>query len=125
MNKTYQQYRSAFKNVSAYIVLHRDAKVATITFKNPTHEKGRLYAYIQWMDTDMRRSFASGTGYDKHTSACAYVIYDMFPGPAGSAHLMAMPDTPFARFARALEVEEGRSWDDALRRAGFEIFQAV
>lgn len=125
MNKTYQQYRSAFRNVSAYVVLHERNMVATITFKNPTHEKGRLYAYVHWIGADMVRGFTDGMGYDKHSLACAFAIDAMFPGAAGYARLAAMPDTPFARFARALETDGECTWDAALRRAGFEVFQAV
>jgi hypothetical protein len=121
----YNQHAAAFANVSAYVVMHGDERVATIAFKYPRDGAGRLYAYVHWMGTPMVRGFAAGGGYDKHTAACAGAIIAMFPGAAGSARIMALPDTPFARFVRALEVDGGYAWDVMLRRAGFDVFQAV
>lgn len=125
MAKIYEQHRAAFRDVSAYVVLHEGERVATIAFKYPRDGAGRLYAYVHWIGTEMVRGCAGGGGYDKHTAACAGAIMAMFPGAAGAATLAAMPDTPFARFGRALEVDGGHDWNTMLRRAGFDVVQAV
>jgi len=121
----YNQHAAAFANVSAYVVMHDGQRVATIAFKYPRDGAGRLYAYVHWVGTPMVRGFAAGGGYDKRTAACAAAIAAMMPGATGHARLMAMADTPFARFARALAVDDGHDWNSQLRRAGFDVLQAV
>ena len=121
----YNQHAAAFSNVAAYVVLHDGQRVATIAFKYPRDGAGRLYAYVHWIGAEMVRGAAGGGGYDKHTAACAGAIMAMFPGAAGSTRIMTLPDTPFARFVRALEVDGGHDWNGMLRRAGFDVVQAV
>lgn len=116
MTDIYQQHRAAFAAVSAYVILHRGERVATVAFKYPRDGAGRLYAYVHWLGSPMVRGFAGGGGYDKHSAACAAAVRKMaVPGasPASDAFVIAM------------NVDRGYGWDDELRRAGFDVLQAV
>ena len=116
----YNQHAAAFANVSAYVILQDGRRVATVAFKYPRDGAGRLYAYVHWIGTPMVRGFAGGGGYDKHTAACAAATKRMVPPGADLSGHDAFP-----AFRDALAVDGGHRWDDQLRRAGFDVVQAV
>lgn len=109
----YDQHTAAFAQVSSYAVLKDGEPVATVAFKFPRDGAGRLYAYVHWIGLEMVRGFAGGYGYDKRTAACADAV--------------ARVDTPdqAPEFFAALARDAGKHWDDALRSAGFTVFQTI
>lgn len=111
----YDQHAAAFRNVSAYVILKNNERVATIAFKHPKDGAGRLYAYVHWLGTEMVRGHAGGYGYDKRTAACASAINKM----------QHDGNEPQSLFVRALAQDSGKHWDDQLRDAGFVVLQAV
>jgi hypothetical protein len=120
MTTIYEQHDKTFSNVSAFVVALKGKRVATIAFKFPRDGVGRLYAYVHWLGEPMVRGFAYGYGYDKRSAACS-----------NAAHKLTPPDTPdanpepWASFRDALTPDDGETWDSRLRKAGFEIWQAV
>ena len=120
MTNIYDQHRSAFSNVSAYVVMKGEQRVATIAFKFPKDGASRLWAYVHWMGVPMVRGSATGYGYDKCTAACA--------SAARSVQLATPeydPENLQGSFLHALSVDAGEHWDTMLRKAGFEVIQAV
>lgn len=127
----YDQHRAAFGNVSAYVVMHGAERVATVAFKFPRDGAGRLYAYVHWAGQGMVRGFASGGGYDKQSAACASAMGRM---PAalptttyadGTPHHGPAEQSLYLVFAAAMLADNGSTWRDHLRDAGFNVFQAV
>jgi len=131
MTSIYDQHRTAFANVSAYVVMRDGQRVATIAFKYPRDGAGRLYAYVHWVGTPMVRGFAAGGGYDKHSAACASAtgkMPDTLPTTCyadGTPHHGESERALYADFIQAMREDGGRRWDDALRAAGFVVRQAV
>jgi len=116
MPDIYEQHEKAFSAVSAFVVLHKGERVATIAFKHPRVGAGRLYAYVHWFGQTMVRGFAVGWGYDKKSAAAAAAVRKTTPRDGTEAH---------DDFCRALSDDGGAYWDDRLRTAGFTVLQAV
>lgn len=113
----YDQHDAAFANVSAYVIMKGTDRVATIAFKFPRDDAGRLYVYVHWLGTEMVRGHANGYGYDKRTAACA-----------NAARKVENSNTPVVRrrkFFDALAKDGGSSWESALISAGFTVMRAV
>jgi hypothetical protein len=119
MADIYDQHRAAFDKVSAYVVLKDYERVATVAFKFPKDGAGRLWAYVHWLGTPMVRGFAIGGGYDKRTAACSAAVQKI------AKDADATNAKGWAEFSAALWADAGPSWEDALRRAGFTVLQAV
>lgn len=110
----YDQHDKAFSGVSAYCIARDGNRVATLAFKFPRDGAGRLYAYVHWIGDEMVRGSASGYGYDKRSAACR------------DASRKAAGDSDAAPFWAALESGgDGIGWQDALRKAGFDVWSAV
>lgn len=129
MTKIYDQHKAAFPHVSAYVVLdHKADRVATIAFKYPRDGAGRLYAYVHFFGLEMVRGFATGGGYDKHTAACN-VASAKIKALAGRYAQGEEGDrfdrATLNRFILALSHNNGRTWENHLRQAGFTVLQAV
>ena len=115
----YEQHRQAFAQVSAYVVMRGDDRVATVAIKFPRDGAGRLYAYVHWIGAEMTRGFAGGGGYDKRTAACASAARKLsIPADMRDAE-------GAAAFKAALLVDDGNDSSEHLRRAGFTVWQAV
>ncbi len=119
MANIYDQHRTAFKDVSAHVVLLNGNRVATIAFKYPRDGAGRLYAYVHWLGTEMVRGHAAGGGYDKHSAACVHASEKM-PDQAPS-HAA----TKYEDFKSAIGFDCGTNWGRRLEDAGFVVVQAV
>lgn len=125
LKSIYTQHDAAFSRVSAFVVAKDGERVATIAFKFPADGAGRLYAYVHWIGVEMVRGHAGGYGYDKRSAACSVAARKLRDirakeTPDGG-------DRPITgdAFVAALERDNGANWDDRLRRAGFEVWQAV
>jgi hypothetical protein len=112
----YDQHRAAFANVSAYVVMRDNERVANIAFKFPRDGASRLYAYVHWFGIPMVRGSAGGYGYDKKTAAC---------NSASRALPQASYSDSLEAFTTALAIDDGNDWERNLRNAGFDVLQAV
>lgn len=69
MSKLWDQYDSAFKQVTAHAVLFAGEHVANIGIKYPRDGAGRVTAYVHWLGREVVRGSAGGGGYDKTSAA--------------------------------------------------------
>lgn len=118
----YDQHRSSFPLVSAFVILKDGQKVATAAFKFPADGAGRLYCYLHVIGIPMVRGYAGGGGYDKTGASCE----------AAAERMVAPTEPEWAEHAEhvnaikaALAKDEGHGWDRRLERAGYTILQAV
>jgi hypothetical protein len=117
MTDIYDQHKVAFANVAAYVVMKDGDRVATVAFKYPRDGAGRLYAYVHVIGLRMVRGFAGGYGYDKHSAAVENAVAKMGDYMAGTARGELMH--------AILTGGDGIYWYDRLRKAGFDVWQAV
>jgi hypothetical protein len=118
----YKLHETAFASVSAYVILDKGERVATIAFKYPRDGSGRLYAYVHWHGIEMVRGYAGGYGYDKHSAACSSAAARMTDPTRMPKHM----DVPrYDTFRAELRKDDGFYWDRRLRDAGFTVLQAV
>lgn len=117
----YDIHAKAFASVSAYIVVKDGEKVASVAFKYPRDGASRLWTYVHWLGVPMVRGYAGGYGYDKHSAAVANAIPRI---DINSPRVTNLPDAK--TFVETLrEGHCGNYWYDRLRKAGFEVWQAV
>jgi len=122
-NDIYAQHRTAFAQVSAYVIMRKNERVATIAFKFPRDGAGRLYVYVHWLGQPMVRGYAGGYGYDKQTAACANAAHKL-PTDIPPQDF-ADYGTAYRAFHEALATDGGHHWDRVLSNAGFDVLQAV
>ena len=122
MSNIYDQHSAAFRSVSAFVVLGKDTddkgnpvRVATVAFK---HGDSRCSCYFHVIGAPMAKGWADGGGYDK-ASAAAYAAVRKIDRNAWPEHV-AIIDS----IVDAIK-DQGRHWDQDLRAAGFEVWQAV
>jgi hypothetical protein len=127
MPDIYEQHAAAFRHVSAFLVLYKGERVASVAIKYPRDGAGRLWAYTHWYGTDMVRGFAGGYGYDKASAAVEKTARAMAKRKKDPAKRPHSGDDlhAYLLFLAVLERTGGTRWDDALRRAGFTVHQAV
>ena len=122
MATIYDQHDAAFRNVSAFVIAKDGERVATVAFKYPKDGAQRLWAYVHWHGVPMVRGFASGCGYDKQSAACASASRAI-ENLHAKEFLNKCADQ--VAFIAAMGKDDGRGWDDNLRREGFIVWQAV
>lgn len=118
----YDQHAAAFRAVSAFVILDKGERVATVALKFPADGAGRLFAYVHWIGAPMVRAFAGGGGYDKRSAAVSAAVTKI-----------ADPVTPRecetagrrTAFIDALHGCDGHDWTRKLEDAGFTVLQAV
>ena len=119
----YDHHGKAFVQVSAYVVLSGNERVATIAFKFPKDGASRLWVYVHWIGTEMVRGYAGGFGYDKQSAACANAAPNI-KAETSPTTFINQPEVLEA-FKSAIAHDGGERWDTALRNAGFTVLQAV
>lgn len=118
----YDQYKTAFRGVSAYVVVKDGPRVATVAFKHPRDGAGRLYAYVHWLGVEMVRGYAAGGfGYDKRSAACAVAVRKLY----AAIPLDAKQGDGLFDFYVAISQGDARCWADRLRGAGFDVWSAI
>ena len=123
MTDIYEQHKTAFARVSAYVILRNGERVATIAFKFPADGAGRLYAYVHWLGVPMVRGHAGGYGYDKRSAATYNAARKMSTTVEEGAALDTSPSRK--AFYAALTTDDGHYFDRRLQDAGFTVLQAV
>jgi len=124
MAEIYEQHDAAFRNLSAYAILHEGEHVASVTVKYGA----RVWAYVHWIGLEMTRGYSGGGGYDRESAAVANAVGKM-PG-IGADHRpawlcgTALGDA-YDVFVRAARRDGGARWFDSLERAGFTICKVI
>lgn len=129
----YDQFDTAFRYVGAFVVVKDGKRVATVAFKRPRGGAGRLYAYVHWLGLHMVRGFAGGGGYDKHSAAVASTAapitrawHNRHDAPTDKTEKFEeAAGDELTTFVASLSDRDGRRWDDRLRNAGFDVWEAV
>jgi hypothetical protein len=131
MTTIYEQHDAAFSNVSAFVIAKDGKRVATIAFKFPRDGASRLYAYVHWLGEPMARGFAGGYEYEQ-SAACSDAARKLVRPPARWSPVDGQvfeTDAAVLRhwqsFHDAIAEDGGDTWNDSLRKAGFEVWQAV
>lgn len=117
--KIYDEHDQAFQHISAYVVLHRGERVATIAFKR-ARSNLRTTCFLHWHGLRMVKGTANGGGYDKANASAAHAANKMVMPPHDGNDAEALRD-----FLLAVREDGGLSWAQALERAGFQVLQAV
>lgn len=129
MPDIYDQHKAAFARVSAYVILMRHERVATVAIKFPKDGAGRLCAYVHWLGVPMVRGSATGGGYDKRTAACASAMKHYNAAGYGNSEPSLVNDKQhllaYAAFLKALGRDDGMDWTRQLENVGFTVLQAV
>lgn len=122
MQAIYDQHDKHFSNVSAWVAFHPSYPdvAVKVAVRYPRDGAGRLYAYVHVVGLAMVRGSASGYGYDKVSAAVASAVEAIKPG---GQYLEAQDAVRAA--LQALDLDGGWPWNDALRRAGWKVWQAV
>jgi len=120
----YNQFDAAFSHVAAYVVINpRNGDcVAKVAIKRSASGL-RTTAFVHWLGVPMVKGVANGGGYDKDSASVAsaarkadWTLYDK----AGAA-----TRSDQEAFLKAASIDGGKRWDDAVRDAGFTVYQAV
>ena len=119
--RIYREFDSAFSHVAAYVVSRDGFKLATVAIKRAKSGL-RTVAYVHWIGTPMCKGIANGGGYDKESASVASAARKIgFSDVATDERSGDM----FRAFKAAAELDGGKRWDDAVRDAGFTVWQAV
>jgi hypothetical protein len=126
MPDIYEQHERAFPAVAAFVIAKDGKRVATIAIKHG----GRVWAYVHWIGCTMTRGSAGGGGYDRTSAAIASAIdahkREAIKRPASDDWKDgAYREAEDSGFVLALEKDGGDTWSDRLRKAGFDVWQAV
>jgi len=125
MTDIYDLHKASFANVSAFVVMKGDDRVATIAIKFPRDGSGRLYAYLHVIGLQMVRGSATGYGYDKHSAALSSAARLVPEYTAADQEVWARQSAIRDAIVAALLPDNGMDWERRLRDAGFQVFQAV
>lgn len=118
MSDIYDQHRNAFEHVSAYVVLKGEDCIANVAFKFAKSGL-RVTCYFHIIGAQMVRAYANGGGYDKCTAAAHSAIARI------EAHEGDVRTIQRVGAFRDAVTDNGASWDQDLRKAGFSVWQAV
>lgn len=116
MSDIYDQHRSAFRSVSAYVILKDGQRVATVAFKFG----GAVTAYVHWIGLEMTKGMAGGGGYDRQSAAVEHAARKTKGGDAPKKVQLDADE-----FLAAINSGDNSHWDARLYRAGFTVLQAV
>jgi hypothetical protein len=129
MSDIYERHDKAFANVSAFVILDRETKVATVSFKFGA----AVTCFAHWLGTEMVYGRANGGGYDRKSAACAHAARKLPKAFKVCDDRLAEINAPRpaqkvarrAAFQAALLKESGWGWCRNLEDAGFTVLQAV
>lgn len=127
MTNIYELHDSAFRYVSAYVILKDNEMIAKVAFKFPKDGAGRLWAYIHFFGLAMVRDYAGGYGYDKRsaaaTHAAAKIVMDSDEYYTPESY--EERTQKLVTFKAVLADIGGKDWTNALHDAGYTVIQAV
>lgn len=120
--KIYREFDAAFSHVAAYVVIDpkNGACVAKVAIKRGSSGL-RTTAFVHWLGVPMVKGIANGGGYDKDSASVASAARRI----TGLDVLHETKHGACLDFREAASLDGGKRWDDAVRDAGFTVFQAV
>ncbi len=123
MTDIYDRHATAFKSVAAYVVVGQDDKAdpvrrATVAFKYGAG--GMVHCYLHIFGGPMTYGRAGGGGYDKASSAVSTAAAKTCPATHDE-----YSRADGEKIRAALLLDNGSTWDNQLRAAGFQVLQAV
>jgi hypothetical protein len=118
MPDIYDQHKKAFEYVSAFVVAKDCDRIATVAFKH-SRSNLRITCYLHIFGAQMVRSYANGGGYDRCTAAVHSAIGKVIAEETDIRTVQRV-----GAFRDAV-TDNGASWDQDLRKAGFDVWQAV
>ncbi len=125
MTNIYDQHRAAFANISAFVIVRGQERIATVAFKFPRDGAGRLYAYVHFLGMPMVRGFAGGHGYDKRSAAVEDAMRKIDPAYFDSPDWSGSR-AECERFVAAVrDARDGTDWPDMFRAAGYNVWWVV
>lgn len=116
MSDIYDQHKAAFALVSAYVVTKGGDRIASVAFKS---SKNRVYCYLHVLGAQMVRAYAPGIELNAQTAAMHSAISRV---EAADGDIRTIQTLGAIRDA---VTDNGASWDQDLRKAGFAVWQAV
>jgi len=121
----YNQHDAAFSHVAAYVVIDRctGSCVAKVAIKRSTSGL-RTTAFVHWLGSQMAKGVANGGGYNKDSASVAAAARRI-PDDVTGRDDKSGTHNARAKFIDAASLDGGKRWDDAVRDAGFSVFQAV
>lgn len=125
MASIYEQHDATFRNVSAFVITNSvGVRIATVAFKRGN----AVTCYAHIIGIEMTKGIANGGGYDRN-SASFYNACEKMVNCNDKTHGLRewqSLDQLIIIFKDAAKKGNGGShWHDALRAAGFNVFQAV
>jgi hypothetical protein len=118
MPDIYDQHAKAFAGVSAYVIAKNGDQIGRVAFKF-ARSGLRTTCYFHVLGSEMTRAYASGGGYDK-CSAAVHSAIGRIKVEEGDIRTSQRVGA-----IRDAVTDNGAAWDADLRRAGFDIWQAV
>jgi hypothetical protein len=123
MSKLWEQYDSAFKQVTAHAVLHEGQHVANIAIKFPRDGGGRVVAYVHWLGREVVRGSAGGGGYDKTSAAVHEAGRKLGTKPTD---IESRPAALNAFVKALIGDDNGQDWTRSIRDAdGFSLLNVI
>jgi len=119
MSDVYTQKRTAFRNVSAAVIVRDGVHIADVAIK----DNDRADAYLRIVGIDGARGSATGYNYDRQTAAVANAAKKIRAGLPENDKFPLFPHT--TALLDALEIDGGRHWYDCVDAAGFRVFWAI
>lgn len=117
----YEQHATAFKGISAYVLLYKGKSVGKIAFKRGNC---RCYAYAHILGLKMTKGQANGGGYDMASAALNSAFHRNFETKHDQSDSMYDAQSHILKIRAALK-DDGRNWDNALRDSGYEVIAAI
>lgn len=129
----WDQYDTAFKQVTAFAVLFDDqtldfmtvpAHVANIVIKHPRDGAGRVVAFVHWLGREVVRGSAGGGGYDKTSAALHEAGRKLASKPKSDSE--ARPEAMAALGALLVDADNGQNWERTIGDAeGFTLLRVI
>ena len=129
----WDQYDTAFKQVTAFAVLFDDgtvdhltapAHVANIVIKYPRDGGGRVVAFVHWLGREVVRGSAGGGGYDKTSAALHEAGRKLAAKPKSDSE--ARPEVLAALASLLVDADSGQNWERSIGDAeGFSLLRVI
>lgn len=121
-NSIYARHDRVFANVSAYVICDKEgSRVATVAFKFGQ----AVTAFVHIIGDEMQQAMAKGGGYDRQSAAVASAARKMHEDPLGDTLYSDTCKADAIKLRAAMALDGGKGWQDAVRDAGFDVWQAV
>lgn len=123
MTNIYDQHDKAFRNVSSYVLIKDNKKIASISFKYPKDGAGRVSCYLHVIGTPMVKGVVNGYGYDKASAAIMNAVTKLY---------INLTDKDAKKYNNVcqnlqhlLKDADSKGWDRCFYNSPYELIQAI